>query len=134
MTGFEAFLNGIKGGVALTEFEQGSTTAIEGLKTAVENARNIHDDYAAASMAEKLGDALLRIDRREEAEHYLDEALGYFRKSGMSPYVASTLRILARLYEQAGRTDAAAAAREESATILMSIASAAFPVRQRESV
>ena len=134
MTGFEAFLNGIKGGVALTEFEQGSTGAIEGLRTAVENARSIHDDYAAASMAEKLGNALLGLQRREEAEHYLDDALGYFRKAGMAPYVASTLRVLARLYEQAGRNDDAAAARDESATILMSIANAAYPVRQRETV
>jgi class 3 adenylate cyclase/tetratricopeptide (TPR) repeat protein len=134
MSGFETFLNGIKGGVALTEFEQGSATAIEGLKTAVENARGIHDDYAAASMSEQLGDALLRLDRREESEHYLDEALAYFRKAGMSPYVASTLRILSRLYEQAGRKDDATKAREESAKILMEIAGAAFPTRQRETV
>ena len=132
--GFEMFLNVIKGGMALTEFEQGSPAAIEGLRTAVDNARGIHDDYAAASMSAQLGEALLRLGRREEAEHSLDEALEYFRKAGMTPYVANTLRVRARLYDETGRAADAEAARDEAAAIVLGFAGNMFPTRQRETV
>jgi tetratricopeptide (TPR) repeat protein len=134
MAKFGAVLNAIKGGVALTEFEQGSREAIERLRGVVDNARAGHDDYAAASMSEKLGGALLQLGRREEAGHYLDDALAYFRKAGMPPSVASILTVQARLYDQQGREDDADQARKEATEILTSIARAAFPTRQRERV
>ena len=133
ITGFESFLNVIKGGVALTEFEQGSPAAIEGLRSAVDNARSIHDDYSAASMSAQLGEALLKLDRREEAETYLKDALGYFRGAGMSPYVANLLRVMARLYDGSGRQAEAEAAREEAGSIVLGFAGAMFPTRKRET-
>ncbi len=134
MSGFEQFLNVIKGGMALTEFEQGSPEAIEGLRAAVDNARGIHDDYAAASMSAQLGEALLSLGRRDEAERYLSDALAYFRKSGMPPYVANALRALSRIYQETRRDADAEAARDEVAAITARMAEEMYPVRERAAV
>ena len=117
ISGFEAFLNVIRGGVALTEIELGTETAIEQLRLAVSNAHGINDEYAAATLSEKLAGALIRRGRREEAGPYLAAALEYYRSTKMRPYLASALGLACQLYEQSGSPDEAASARAEAASI-----------------
>lgn len=115
--GWEGYTNLIRGGVAVAEFEQGTESAVDRLRTALNNARSSQDNYAAATMAQQLASALLRLGRLGEAEQLLASALEYFRSRAMLPYLASALGLAATLHEQAGRPDEAASARRESAAI-----------------
>jgi class 3 adenylate cyclase/tetratricopeptide (TPR) repeat protein len=117
ISGFEGFLNIIRGGVALTEIELGTESAVEQLRLAVNNAHGINDEYAAATLSEKLAGALIRLGRREEAGPYLASALEYYRTAKMRPYLASALGLACQLYEQNGSPEEAARARTEAATI-----------------
>ena len=122
ITGFEGFQNVIRGGVAMTEFEQGAQSAVEELRIAVNNARSINDEYAAATMSEKLAAALLKLGRRDEAGRYLAGALDYYRRAGMRPFLATALGLAGQLYEASGSLDEAAHARDEAASIAAGIA------------
>jgi class 3 adenylate cyclase/tetratricopeptide (TPR) repeat protein len=122
ITGFEGFLNMLHGGVALTKIDLGPEAAIEQLRTAVTNAHNINDEYAAAILAEKLAAALLKLGRREEAGQFLGDALRYYRTAGMRPYLASALGLACELHEANGSTGEAAEARAEAAAITADLA------------
>ena len=122
ISGFEGFLNIIRGGVALSEIDRGPEAAVEQLRTAIANAQNINDEYAAAILAEKLAAALLKLGRREEAGQFLDDALHYYRGAGMRPYLASALGLACELHEANGSIEAAAKARAEAAAITANLA------------
>jgi tetratricopeptide (TPR) repeat protein len=117
ISGFEGFLNVIRGGVALTEIELGTESAVEQLRLAVNNAHGINDEYAAATLSEKLAGALIKLGRREEAAPFLKSALEYYRNAKMRPYLASALSLACQLYEESGSAEEAARARAEAATI-----------------
>lgn len=117
MSGFEQFLNVIRGGVALTEFEQGSEAALDALREAVNNAKANNDEYDAATMSQELAGALARLGRHDEAMPLLDSAIAYFRSTGVRPYLASALELAATLHDAAGRPEAAAEARDEAASL-----------------
>jgi predicted ATPase/class 3 adenylate cyclase len=121
ISGFEGFLNVIRGGVALTEIDRGPEAAVEQLRTAVSNAQNINDEYAAAILSEKLAAALLRLGQREEAGRFLGEALHYYRGAGMRPYLASALDLACSLHEANGSRDEAEEARAEASAIMRSL-------------
>jgi tetratricopeptide (TPR) repeat protein len=122
LTGFESFLNVVRGGVAMTDFERGRSRDLEGLRIAVNNASAINDGYAAATMSENLASALLKLGRRDEAETALKGSLDYYRGAGMRPFLAKALRLSSDLHEARGDMVAAARDREEANAITADLA------------
>lgn len=111
----------IRGSVAAAEFEQGSEEAIERLRVAANEASSANDAYGAATLSEELARALLQLGRHQEAEAPLERALGYYRQTGMRPYSARALELVAALHEQAGRPEEAKRAREEAAAMRLPV-------------
>lgn len=111
----------IKAGIAVAEFEQGTEAAVEKLRAALSNAQASHDEYSAADMSVQLGSALLQLGRLEEAETHLASAMAYYRARDMRPYLAGALDVAAKLYEDSGRTEEAARARDEAEGLRNSI-------------
>jgi hypothetical protein len=68
-------------------------------------------------MSEQLADALMQLDRRDEAGPLLDSAIAHYRERNMRPYLSNALDLLGRLHQQEGRSQAAHLAREEAAAI-----------------
>lgn len=101
------YLNQIVGTAALAEFERGSPPAIERLRSALNNARGAHDDFGAATLAQKLAGALAQLGRYAEAEPLLDEAIDYYRPRSMRPYLIGALEQAGRLYEASGKPEEA---------------------------
>jgi class 3 adenylate cyclase/tetratricopeptide (TPR) repeat protein len=116
-SGWEGFVNMIRGGVAVAEFEKGSPTAVAQLETAVSNARSSHDHYADAVLSEQLARALLKGDRPEEAAPRLATALEYFRDRKMLPYVARALEVQADIEDRRGRSSDSERLRDESRSL-----------------
>jgi tetratricopeptide (TPR) repeat protein len=116
--GWQGYINLIRGGVAVAQFEQGTAEkAVEDLRSAVRDAQSGHDDYAAATLSYQLANALFRLGRRDEAAQYLDAAIGYYRARRMRPYLASALDLAAKLYAASDKTEQAAQARDEAAAL-----------------
>jgi tetratricopeptide (TPR) repeat protein len=115
--GFHGFVNVIRGNTALAEFEQGTETALDKLRSAIDNANALADDYGVATMSTQLAAALTRLGRWEEASKLLEPQLRYFRERNMRPYVATALEVAGNIHEAVGRTEEAAAARSEAAML-----------------
>jgi len=122
--GFAGYINQIKASAALAEFEHGSPSAIESLRVALNNARNGHDEFGAATVAKDLASALVKLGRNDEAGPLLDSAIDFFRARGMRPYLAGSLELAATLYEQSGKPEEAEKTRREAAQLRGPIGSA----------
>lgn len=122
--GFAGYINQIKAGAALAEFEHGSPSAIESLRVALNNARNGHDEFGAATLAKDLASALIRLGRNDEAGPLLDSAIDFFRARGMRPFLAGSLELAGTLYEQSGKPEEAEKSRREAARLRGLIGSA----------
>ncbi len=122
LTGFESFLNVLRGSVAVIDLERGRSKDVEALRLAINNANSINDGYAAATMSENLASALLKLGRRDEAETALKGSLDYYRSAGMRPFLAKALRLSSDLHEARGDMVAAARDREEAAAISADLA------------
>jgi len=115
--GFSGYINQIKANAARAEFERGSTSAIDSLRAALNNARNSHDDFGAATIAKHLATALIKLGRNHEAAPLLDAAIEYYRGHGMRPYLVGTLELAGTLYEQTGKPQEAEKSRGEAAKL-----------------
>jgi class 3 adenylate cyclase/tetratricopeptide (TPR) repeat protein len=122
--GFSGYINQIKASAARAEFERGSPSAIESLRAALNNARNSHDEFGAATIAKHLASALIKLGRNDEAAPLLDSAIEYYRGRGMRPYLAGALELAATLYEHSGRPQEAEKSRGEAARLRDLIGSA----------
>jgi class 3 adenylate cyclase/tetratricopeptide (TPR) repeat protein len=111
---FEGYLNAIDGSIAAAEFEMGRTSAVDRLRKATGNARELGDDYAASMLALPLGRGLLKLGNTDGAREALAPAVEYFRTRGMSPYLAHALDLSADISEAAGDMAGARAARDEA--------------------
>jgi tetratricopeptide (TPR) repeat protein len=115
--GFAGYINQIKASAALAEFEHGSPQAVESLRVALNNARNSHDEFGAATVAKDLAGALITLGRHDEAAPLLDAALAYYRTRGMRPFLAGALELAGTLYDKTGKPEQAAASRREAAQL-----------------
>jgi tetratricopeptide (TPR) repeat protein len=116
--GFSGYINQIKASAALAEFETtGSLSAIESLRVALNNARNGHDEFGAATVATDLAGALIKLGKNDEAGPLLDSAIEYYRTRVMRPYLAGALELAGTLYEQSGKPDEAETSRREAAQL-----------------
>jgi hypothetical protein len=107
-------LNAIDGSIAAAEFEMGRTSAVDRLRKATFNARELGDDYAASMLALPLGRGLLKLGNTDSAREALAPAIEYFRARSMSPYLAHALDLSADIGDAAGDAAAARAARDEA--------------------
>jgi ATP/maltotriose-dependent transcriptional regulator MalT len=116
-SGYEGFVNSINAGLAVIEFEKGSTAAIERLRTAVQNARSLGDEYATAVLSQQLANALIKLGQFADAQASLDVALRHYRSGGMRPYIANALEVAATISEKTGNAALAAEQRAEAAEL-----------------
>ena len=124
IAGFEGYMNMIRGNLAMAQFEQGATTAVDRLRASYDNARALNDDYSAASLGQQLAVALLRLNRTDEAAQIIAFIVNAYREKGMRPSLANALELSARLSDQTGKPEEARRARDEAAELR----AAAFPV------
>lgn len=119
--GFDGYMNMIHGIIAAAEFESGQVTALDRMRTALKNARELHDEYASALLTLPLGRNLLKLGQTAEALETLAPAIAYFRENGMCPYLVHALDLRAEVAAAAGMASEAAAARDEAEQLRMSI-------------
>lgn len=112
----------IRANRAVAEFEQGNVDAIDKLKTSLQEARSGNDEFAAATIAQELAEALIKRGRCDEAGPVLEGAIAYYRERGIRPYLAGALDLAAQVHEANGRADAAGQARVEAATLRSQVA------------
>ena len=62
-------------------------------------------------------EALLRLDRAKEAQGAIAEAVTYFRRMELKPYLTNALSVVGDVAEALGDAVAAAEAREEAASL-----------------
>jgi class 3 adenylate cyclase/tetratricopeptide (TPR) repeat protein len=112
--GFHGYINVIHGNAAVAEFEQGTADALAKLRSAIENAQSLLDDYAVATMSTQLAAALARLGKWDEARKWLEPSLSYFRERHMKPYIAAALEVAGNIHEATGNAIDASAARDEA--------------------
>lgn len=116
--GMDSYINMIRAGVGEAEFEKGGTTgSVEKIRGAIDNARDTDDDFVVAALSMPYARALLRLNRARDAREPIAEAVAYFRRMGLKPYLANALSVVADVAEVLGEADAAAEAREEAASL-----------------
>ncbi len=124
ISGFEGYLNMIRGNLAMTQFEKGASAAVERLRSSYDNARALNDEYAAASLGQQLAFALLKLDRTDEATEVLHVVTDVYRSKSMRPALANALELMSRLYERTGRPEEARSARDEAEELRMPVLAA----------
>ena len=125
--GWDTINNRIGSHAARTRFEQGGESAVRDLEQALQNARRDLDEFGAATISELLAGALVRLSRADEATAHLRAAEDYYRRGGLTTYLARTLELSAQASEKAGRRDDAVRAREEAAALRAGGAAASPP-------
>ena len=118
LQGSEMVANEVRAGLAVARFLGGDTEAVDDMKRALANAEAIGDDYTAAFVAQALGEGYTKMGDFEPAKQYLDNALDYYRRNDMRPYLARILRSLAYWHEQQGRGAEAERARAEARRLM----------------
>ncbi|HEX6508667.1 MAG TPA: hypothetical protein VF221_13645, partial [Chloroflexota bacterium] len=104
----------LRGGLAMVQARAAEPGGMDTLKAVRDSARASGDDYMAAVYSQTLGETRLNDGDFEGAERDLGDALAYYRRNQMRPYLVRILRSLAALYERQGRTSEANAARDEA--------------------
>ena len=84
------------------------------METSLANADALGDDYTVAFVAQSLGEGYTQLGAFERAKQYLDNALHYYRRNGMKPYLARAMQSLARWHEQQGHASQAKQASAET--------------------
>jgi hypothetical protein len=116
--GMDYYINMIRAGVGEAEFAKGGTTgSMEKMRGAIDSARGTDDDFVVAALSMPYARALLRLNRAQDAREPIAEAVAYFRRMGLKPYLANALSVAGDVAETLGEVDAAAVAREEAASL-----------------
>src|SRR5215210_455354 len=116
--GSDQLVNRIRAGLAVARFFGGRVEAIDDMETSLANAEALGDDYTVAFISEALGEGYTRSGDFERAKEYLDNALDYYRRNGMKPYLAHALQSVARWHEQQGHAARAEQASAEALRLL----------------
>jgi class 3 adenylate cyclase/tetratricopeptide (TPR) repeat protein len=113
-SGFMGFQNMIDGSIAAAEFENGRASAVDRMRAAMTNARELGDGYAGSLLSLPLGRSLLKLGQADEAMATLAPSIAYFREKSMSPYLAHALDLSADIDDARGNKAGAAMARAEA--------------------
>ncbi|MCA1554069.1 MAG: hypothetical protein LC737_06795 [Chloroflexi bacterium] len=103
-----------RAGLAITKFLGRETQDVSEIERALAQSRAGGNPFMAAQLSQALGEIMLLAGQLAQAEHYLGEALAYYRPNKMQPYIARTLETLAQVNAQQGRAADAEQARAES--------------------
>ena len=115
--GMDYYINLIRAGVGEAEFEQGTAGSVDKIRGALDSARSTDDDFVVAALSMPYARALLRLDRAKEAQGAIAEAVTYFRRMELKPYLTNALSVVGDVAEALGDAVAAAEAREEAASL-----------------
>jgi class 3 adenylate cyclase/tetratricopeptide (TPR) repeat protein len=99
----EVLANEVRAGLAVARFLGGDEGAINDMESSLENADAVGDDYTFAFIAQALGEGYTQLGDFERAKRRLDDALDYYRRNEMKPYVARALQSSARLHQAQGQ-------------------------------
>jgi tetratricopeptide (TPR) repeat protein len=116
--GSDQLVNRIRAGLAVARFFGGRVEAIDDLESSLANAEALGDDYTVAFIAQSLGEGYTQLGNFARAEQYLHDALDYYRRNGMKPYLARALQSLARWHEQQGNAAQAEQANAEALRLM----------------
>jgi tetratricopeptide (TPR) repeat protein len=104
-------------GLAMTRFMRGNLAAIEDLEKVVENMRLSENHVGAASANLMLGTCLIQLGELERSSDYLHQAVDFYRRSQMYPFLAKALRAMAELMERQARPAEAQEYRTEAESL-----------------
>jgi len=115
--GMDYYINLIRAGVGEAEFEKGATESVDKIRGAIDSARSTDDDFVVAALGLPYARALLRLDQATAAREPIAQAIAYFRRMELKPYLANALSVFGDVADALGETDAAADARQEAASL-----------------
>lgn len=92
----------------------GYPAAVQEMEESLIRTHAFDDDYTAALLSRSLGESYTRLGDFERAQKHLDDALAYYRRNGMRPYLPGILASMAELREHRGESAEALEAREEA--------------------
>jgi tetratricopeptide (TPR) repeat protein len=116
-------LNG-QAGLAMAQFYSGRLEAIEDLEGVVAKM-NLYEHYVGAANANfMLGMCLFQLGLLDRAETHITNAVDYYRRSQMRPFLARTLSGLTALLEKQGRLSEAQKNRAEAESIMQKFTTA----------
>jgi len=96
-SGADVLENMAHAGLAIAKIYSGEDNALADLEQALVRARRINDPMGSAMIAQELGGIYARRGDTARAESFLKNALEYFRRAQMEPYVTRTLEMLKQL-------------------------------------
>ncbi len=105
-------------GLGMTRFMSGHPEGIPQIEDALAHAHRIGEEFIGALLGQTLGELYLQRGDIELAISRLGDALEYFRRHQMRPYLARSLELLANAFERQGERDKAKQARAEKANVL----------------
>ncbi len=105
-------------GLGMTRFFSGHPEGIQQIEGALAHARRIDEEFLSAILAQTLGEIYLQNGDIELAINRLNEALEYFRRHQMRPYLTRALELLADALDRRGERDRADQVRSEKANAL----------------
>ncbi len=113
-------LNG-QAGLAMAQFSGGRLEAIPDLENVLRDMHRFENEVGAANANYMLGLCFLQLGAFDRAETCLNDALGYYRRSMMKPFLARTVLSAAELLEKQGRHADALKAQQEAENLFLSL-------------
>lgn len=104
-------------GLGMVHLSSGDPGAINELMGALARAREKGKEFPSALLSLTLGEISLKSGDPEKALAYLDDALAYYRRNSMRPYLVRTLALSTSAWEQRGDTTKVDQARQELAAL-----------------
>lgn len=115
-------------GLGMTRFMAGHQEGIQEIEDALVHAQRIGEEYISALLAQTLGEIYLQRGDLQPAVARLADALAYYRRHQMLPYLSRTLELFADASERQGEREKANQARAERTELLQGLA---LPVGSR---
>jgi tetratricopeptide (TPR) repeat protein len=106
-----AYMNRV--GLAQTDSMTNREEAVAQLESVLEQAKAFREVYTEAQLSQNLAELLIRLGDWQRAEEHLNNALAYYRRNDMLPYLVKAVGLAAHVYEKQGRAADAAAAGAE---------------------
>ncbi len=100
-------------GLGMAEFYTGRPEATRDVEDALARAREIGEEYVGALLSQTLGEMYLQRGEVDISVARLTDAVPFFRRHGLRPYLTHTLELLVTALEQQGDWDKATQARAE---------------------
>jgi tetratricopeptide (TPR) repeat protein len=110
-------------GLAMAQFSRGRMEAVGDMEEVLATMQVYQSYVGAANTDHMLGICLFQKGEMERAESHIANAVGYYRKHHMRPYLAKAMFSLAELFEKQARSAEAREMRVEAESLLQSLSS-----------